>query len=75
VVGFLALYGVVEREDEGAAARTFQLLLAAQLPIIGFFAVTWLPRRGRRWWCWLCSCSPPSRRSRPSSFWSSSAEV
>lgn len=49
LVGFIALYGVVRQgvgpqQDEGAAARIFQLLLAAQLPIIAFFALAWLPR-------------------------------
>ncbi|MBM4184096.1 MAG: hypothetical protein FJ207_07685 [Gemmatimonadetes bacterium] len=48
VVGFLAIYGVVRQEDEGATARVFQLLLVAQLPIIGMFAVTWLPRAPRQ---------------------------
>ena len=33
----------VMREDEGAAAHVFQLLMAGQLPIIAFFAVRWLP--------------------------------
>jgi hypothetical protein len=47
VVGFLALFGVVRQEDEGTAARVFQLLLVAQLPIVGFFAMTWLPRAPR----------------------------
>lgn len=44
VLGFLALYGVVREPDEGAAARLFQLLIVAQVPIIGFFAVKWLRR-------------------------------
>lgn len=48
VVGLVALFGLVRQEDEGAAARLFQLLLVAQLPIIAFFAITWLPRAPRR---------------------------
>lgn len=41
VVGHVALYGIARNEDEGAAAHTFQLLLAAQLPIIAWFAIRW----------------------------------
>ncbi|MBZ5674208.1 MAG: hypothetical protein LAP61_08190 [Acidobacteriia bacterium] len=33
-----------EVHDERGPARIFQLLLAAQLPIIAFFAIKWLPR-------------------------------
>ena len=42
-----AVFGNVREagpHDEGAPARIFQLLLAAQLPIIAFFAIKWLPR-------------------------------
>ena len=35
----------VTREDEGAAAHIWQLLMALQFPIIFFFAVRWLPRQ------------------------------
>ena len=31
--------------DEGAAAHLWQLLIAAQLPVVVLFAATWLPRR------------------------------
>ena len=34
--------------DEGAAAHTWQLLMAAQLPILAFFALRWLPRAPRQ---------------------------
>jgi hypothetical protein len=40
----LARFGVVREHDEGAAAHIWQLLMAVQIPIIGFFAVKWLPR-------------------------------
>lgn len=33
--------------DEGTASRIFQLLLAAQLVVMLFFAVSWLPRAFR----------------------------
>ena len=39
-----AMFGNVPASDERAPARIFQLLLAAQLPIIAFFAIRWLPR-------------------------------
>ncbi len=48
VIGFVAMYGIVQQEDEGVAARIFQLLLAAQLPIMAFFALVWLPRAPKR---------------------------
>ncbi len=44
VVGFLAIYGIVREPDEGTAAHLWQLLMAGQVPIIGFFAIRWLPR-------------------------------
>ena len=33
--------------DEGTAAHLWQLLMAGQLPIIAWFAATWLPRAPR----------------------------
>lgn len=44
VLGHAAIYGIVHEADEGAAAHLFQLLMVAQVPIIVFFAVKWLPR-------------------------------
>jgi hypothetical protein len=50
--GYVAMFGLGATEpaghDEGAAARIFQLLLVAQLPVIGFFALKWLPRAPRQ---------------------------
>jgi hypothetical protein len=40
----VARFGVTHEPDEGAAAHIWQLLMAAQLPIIAFFAIKWLPR-------------------------------
>jgi hypothetical protein len=48
VLGHIALFGVAREADEGAAAHTWQLLMAAQLPIIGFFMLKWLPRAPRQ---------------------------
>jgi hypothetical protein len=47
VVLQLLFVGVTRQADEGAAAHLFQLLLAAQLPIVAFFAIRWLPRYPR----------------------------
>ena len=44
VLVHVAIYGVIHEADEGTAAHLFQLLMAAQLPIIAFFAIKWLPR-------------------------------
>ena len=40
----ITLYGAAREADEGAAAHIWQLLMAGQLPVIAFFAITWLPR-------------------------------
>ena len=48
VMWFVASFGVVRgAHDEGAAARVFQILMVAQIPIVGYFALTWLPRAPR----------------------------
>ncbi len=44
IYGVPGTNGVPPAEDEGTAAHLFQLLIAGQLPIIGFFAVKWLPK-------------------------------
>ena len=41
-------YGIVHEADEGTSAHLFQILMVAQVPVIGWFVVRWLPReRGR----------------------------
>jgi hypothetical protein len=40
----VARFGTAREPDEGAAAHIWQLLMAGQLPVIGYFAMTWLPR-------------------------------
>ena len=47
VVGHVALFGAAREADEGAAAHLWQLLMVGQIPIIAFFAITWLPRAPR----------------------------
>ena len=53
VLGHAALYGVVHEADEGTPAHLFQLLMAAQVPIVAFFAIKWLPRAPRQTVCVL----------------------
>ena len=48
VVVFIALNGTAPQADEGAAAHIWQLLMAAQVPIVLFFAIKWLPRSPRQ---------------------------
>jgi len=47
VLGHLALYGAGREADEGAAAHLWQLLMAAQVPILVFFVIRWLPQAPR----------------------------
>jgi hypothetical protein len=44
---FLAIHGPAPQPDEGAAAHLWQLLMVLQVPIIGFFAIKWIPRSPR----------------------------
>jgi hypothetical protein len=48
VLGHVAMFGFVHEADEATAAHIFQLLMAAQIPIIAFFAIKWLPRAPRQ---------------------------
>ena len=48
VLGHIAIYGAAREADEGTAAHLWQLLMAAQLPVVAFFAVKWLPRAPRQ---------------------------
>jgi hypothetical protein len=45
VLGHAVVYGVVHEADEGTAAHVWQILMAAQLPIVAYFMLKWLPRR------------------------------
>ena len=36
--------GAAREADEGTAAHLWQLLMAAQIPLIAFFAIRWLPQ-------------------------------
>jgi hypothetical protein len=44
VLVHFAVVGTAREPDEGTAAHLWQLLIVAQVPIIGYFAVKWLPR-------------------------------
>ena len=44
VLGHIVMFDVVREPDEGAAAHIFQLLMVAEVPIILYFAIKWLPR-------------------------------
>jgi len=48
VVIHLAMFGSAHEADEGAAAHIWQLLMGAQIPIVAFFAVKWLPQAPRQ---------------------------
>lgn len=48
VLLFLAWRGPGPQADEGAAAHIWQLLMAAQAPIVLFFAVKWVPQSPRQ---------------------------
>jgi hypothetical protein len=48
LLGFLAFHGPAPQPDEGAAAHIWQFLMAAQVPIIIFFAVKWVPPSPRQ---------------------------
>jgi len=44
VLLFLLLHGPAAQAAEGAAAHLWQVLMAAQVPIVGFFVVRWVPQ-------------------------------
>jgi hypothetical protein len=45
VLGHAAIFGIVHEADEGTAAHVWQILMAAQIPIVAYFILKWLPRR------------------------------
>jgi hypothetical protein len=45
VIGHALVYGIVHETDEGAAAHVFQILMAMQVPIIGYFILKWFSKR------------------------------
>lgn len=47
VLGHAAVFGVLHEADEGAAAHIWQILMAGQAPLLGYFMLRWLPDRPR----------------------------
>ena len=47
LVWYVAAHGVVHQPDEGAQAHLWQLLVAGQVPLVAYFAISWLPRARR----------------------------
>lgn len=48
VLVHVAMFGIAREADEGTAAHIWQILMAAQIPIVAFFAIKWLPRTPRQ---------------------------
>lgn len=44
----IALHGTAPQADEGMTAHIWQLLMAAQVPIVLYFAIKWLPQAPRQ---------------------------
>lgn len=44
VLVHIVISGTARQADEGTAAHLWQLLMAAQIPIVAFFAIRWLPQ-------------------------------
>lgn len=48
-ISYVTLFGVDHTpHDEGAPAHIFQLLMVAQVFIIAYFALTWLPKKPKQ---------------------------
>jgi len=43
VLVHVSVFGAARQEDEGTAAHLFQLLIAGQVLVAGYFALRWLP--------------------------------
>jgi len=48
VLQHYARFGIVHEADEGTAAHIFQILMVAQVPVVAFFAIKWLPQQPRQ---------------------------
>ena len=47
VFGHIIISGAAREADEGTSAHLWQLLMAAQIPIVAFFGIRWLPQSPR----------------------------
>ena len=45
MLGHVALFGIVHETDEGTAAHLYQLLMAGQVPVIGYFVLRYVPEQ------------------------------
>lgn len=43
VIVHVVVFGGAREPDEGAAAHIWQLLMGAQIPLVVFFMIKWLP--------------------------------
>ncbi len=41
-------FGVAREADEGTSAHIWQILMAAQVPVVAFFVIKWLPQIPRQ---------------------------
>jgi hypothetical protein len=63
VIGHALAYGLHHEADEGAAAHVFQLLIAAQAPVLGYFVLRYVRHAPARHagtlalWATLCCSS------------------
>ena len=48
VLGHVALFGAVHEADEGTAAHIWQILMVAQVPIMAFFAIKYVPQKPKQ---------------------------
>jgi hypothetical protein len=45
LLGYVTIFGIDQHQDESAPAHIFQLIMLAQLPIMAYFAIKWLPKK------------------------------
>ncbi len=43
VITYTLIFGTARQPDEGTAAHLWQILMAAQVPVIAYFALRWIP--------------------------------
>ena len=48
VLAHVARFGITREADEGTSAHLYQLLMAGQVPVIGYFVVRYLPEEAAR---------------------------
>ena len=47
VIVHVVMFGAAREPDEGAAAHIWQILMGAQIPLVAFFMIKWLPQAPR----------------------------